>query len=134
MADQMFTSGTEEDILDWYFTTGSAPTRPTAWWASLFSTIPSANAGTGGTEISYTGYARQSIGTMTRTSQTMNPGAVITFGPATEAWTNACVAFGIHSLITSGVIYAFAALTTSRTLGNGDSAEFATADFAITLD
>ena len=129
MAD--LTTGAAEAMLDWFFTTGS-PTRPTAWWAALFTVIPDADVGTGGTEQDETGYDRQSIGTMTRTSQTMNPGAVITFGPATEQWVES-VAFGIYSLITSGAIYAFETLTTPRTLGNGDSAEFATADFSVTL-
>jgi len=131
MAD--FTDELEERILDWAFTTGS-PTRPTAWWAMLFDVggVPS-DDGTGGTECSNAGYARQNIGTMTRTGQTMNPGAIITFGPATEAWTQQAY-FGINTLVTAGVILAFETLTTPRTLGNGDSAEFATADFSITID
>ena len=134
MPDQMFTAGTEEDLLDWYFTTGAVPTpRPTVWWISLFTVIPSANAGTGGTECSDTGYARQEVTTFVRTGQTMNPDAVVTFGPATGAWTEV-VAFGVHSAVTGGTIYAFAPLTANRTLSDGDSAEFATADLTIDLD
>ena len=129
MAD--FTDALEEVILDWAFTTGT-PTRPTAWYVGLYTTTPTADAGTGGVECSNTGYARQSV-TWTRTSGTLNPSAVVTFGPATEAWT-AVVGFGIFSALTAGTLYAFKALTTARTLGNGDSAEFATADLTITLD
>lgn len=133
MASEDFTNGTEEDILDWYFTTGGAPTRPTVWWISLYTTKPTADAGTGGVECSDGGYARQEVTTWVRTDQTLNPDAVVTFGAATEAWTEV-VAFGVHSAITAGTLYAFKALTTARTLGDGDSAEFAVADLTITLD
>ncbi len=129
MAD--FTNALEEAMLDWAFTTGS-PTRPTAWYVGLYTTTPTADDGTGGTECSNTGYARQSV-SWTRTSQTMNPSATVTFGPATEAWTQV-VGFGIFSALTSGTLYAFEALTTARTLSNGDSATFATTDLSITLD
>jgi len=129
MAD--FTNELEERVLDWAFTTGS-PTRPTAWWVALFTTTPTADDGTGGTECSNAGYARQSV-TWTRTSQTMNPTATVTFGPASEAWTQV-VGFGIYTLVTGGVLLAFEALTTPRTLGNGDSAQFATTDLSITID
>ena len=129
MAD--FVDSTEEAILDWWGALGS-PTRPTAHWISLWNVIPSADDGTGGTENSNSGYARQSV-TWVRSAQTLNPTATVTFGPAGEAWTQV-VAFGVHSLVTAGVIYAFESLTTPRTLGNGDSAEFATADLSVTLD
>lgn len=130
MAD--FTNELEERVLDWAFTTGS-PTRPTAWWSSLWNTTPTGDDGTGGTENSNAGYARQNVGTMIRTAQTMKPSATITFGPATEAWTQVN-GFGYHTLVTAGVLLAFEDLTTPRTLGDGDSAEFAPDDLTITLD
>lgn len=133
MANQMFTNSTEEDLLDWYFTSGAAPTRPTAWYVGLFTVIPSADDGTGGTECSDTGYSRQQVTTFVRTNQTLNPTAALTFGPAVGAWTQV-VAFGIWSASSAGTLYAFAPLTTSRTLGDGDSAEFATSDLTITID
>lgn len=131
MANQDFTNALEELVLDWAFTTGS-PTRPTAWYIGLFTVLPTADAGTGGTECSDDGYARQSV-TFERTSQTMNPTATVTFGPATENWTEV-VGFGIFSASTEGTLYAFKALTNARTLGNGDSATFATSDLTITID
>jgi hypothetical protein len=133
MADQDFTSKAEEDILDWYFTTGGAPTRPGIWWISLFTVIPSANDGTGGTECTNAGYGRIEVTTWVRTAQTIKPDAVVTFGPATEDWTEV-VAFGVHSLETAGSIYAFKTLTTPRTVTDGDSAEFAVNDLTIDLD
>jgi len=126
-----FTNELEERVLDWAFTTGS-PTRPTAWWVGLFDTTPTDDIGTNGVENADTGYARQSV-TFTRTSQTMNPSATITFGPATGAWDTAN-GFGISTLVSAGVWLAYNALTTPRTLGDGDSAEFATTDLSITID
>jgi hypothetical protein len=129
MAD--FTNTLEERVLDWAFTTGS-PTRPTNWYVGLFEVTPTADDGTGGTECTGTGYARQSV-TWTRSAQTMNPSATVTFGPASGAWSTVN-GFGIWDSLTSGVLLAFEDLTTPRTLGDGDSAEFATADLSITLD
>lgn len=129
MAD--YTNEAEERSLDWLWTAGS-PTRPTAWYVGLFTTTPTADDGTGGTECSNAGYARQSV-TLVRTLQTMNPSAVVTFGPATENWTEV-VGFGFWDAVTAGNLLAFEDLVTPRTLSNGDSAEFATADLSITLD
>jgi hypothetical protein len=129
MAD--YTDAAEQLSLDWLWT-NAAVTRPTAWYVGLFTTTPTADDGTGGTECSNAGYARQSV-TLVRTGSVMNPNAVVTFGPATENWTQV-VGFGFWSALTSGTLYAFKALTTPRTLSNGDSAEFATADLSITLD
>jgi len=133
MANQDFTNALEELVLDWAFTAGS-PTRPTAWYIGLFSVLPTADDGTGGTELTGAGgYGRQSV-TFTRTGQTMNPSAVVTFGPATGSdWAEA-VGFGIFSADTEGTLYAFKALTTPRTVQVGDSATFAPSALSITID
>jgi hypothetical protein len=57
----------------------------------------------------------------------------VTFGPATAVWSTVN-GFGIYDAASSGNLLAFEALTTPRTLGSGDSAEFATSDLSITLD
>jgi hypothetical protein len=134
MANQDFTTGTEQNLLDWYFTAGAAPTRPTAWWLGLFSVLPTANAGTGGTELTGAGgYARQAV-TFVRTDRTLNPDAVVTFGPASGAdWAEA-VGFGIFSAETAGTLYAFKALTTPRVVAVGETSSFATAALSITQD
>jgi hypothetical protein len=129
MAD--YTDVAEERSLDWLWTTGS-PTRPTAWYVGLFTTTPTADAGTGGVECSNAGYARQAV-TWVRTGSVMNPNATVTFGPATENWTE-CVGFGVWDALSGGNMLAFKDLNTPRTLSNGDSAEFATSDLSITLD
>lgn len=128
MAD--YTDFAEALSLDWLWTTDSV-TRPTAWYVGLFTTTPTADDGTGGTECSNTGYARQAV-TLVRTGSTMNPNATVTFGPATENWTEV-VGFGFWDALTAGNMMAFKDLVTPRTLSNGDSAEFAPADLSISL-
>lgn len=51
-----------EDVLDFYWggVTPVAPDAPGTWYVGLFTVVP-ADAGTGGTEASYTGYARQAV-------------------------------------------------------------------------
>jgi hypothetical protein len=129
MAD--FTNLSEERVLDWWGNIGS-PTRPTNHHVALFYTTPTADDGTGGTECNGVGYSRQSI-TWTRSAQTLNPTATITFGPATSAWSTVN-GFGIYDNSSGGNLLAFEDLTTPRTLGAGDSAEFATSDLSVTLD
>lgn len=127
-----FTNAVEEAVLDWVANLGS-PTRPAPTHVGLYTTTPTDDIGTNGTECSGSGYARQAI-TFVRTSQTLNPNATITFGPATAADWGTVNGFGIFSAITAGTCYAYAALTTPRAIGDGDSAEFATTDLTITLD
>ena len=129
MASQDFTNGAEERVLDWLFNIGS-PTRPTSLTVGLFYTIPSSDAGTGGTACTGSGYSRQTA-TFTRSAQTLNLASAITFGPAGAAWSTVN-AFGIWDNASN--LLAFKALTSARSVGNGDSAEFATSALTITID
>lgn len=126
-----FSDTLEQAMLD-FFINGS-PTQPTAWYVGLYTTAPTDDeAITGGVEVSAGGYARQSV-TFTRTNSTLNPTATVTFGPASADW-GTVVWFGIFSASSGGTYYCGGDLTTSRTINNGDSAEFATSDLSITLD
>lgn len=125
-----FTNLSEERILDWWGNLGS-PTRPTAHYAAL-STATWNEDGTGGSELSGNGYARQSV-TWTRSGQTLNPTADVTFGPATASW-GTVTHFGVFDQSTGGNLLGFKALDTSRDVGAGDSAKFTTANLSITLD
>jgi hypothetical protein len=128
MAD--YTDFAEALSLDWLWTTDSV-TRPTAWYVGLFTTTPTGDDGSGGVECSNTGYTREAV-TLVRTGSTMNPSATVTFGPATENWTEV-VGFGFWDALTVGNLMAFKDLVTPRTLSNGDSAEFAPSDLSISL-
>jgi len=48
----------ENLVLNWLMTSGSA-TRPTAWYVALYTAAP--NDAGGGTELSGSGYSRQSV-------------------------------------------------------------------------
>ena len=98
-------------------------------YVSLFSAAP-ANDNSEGTELAGNNYARQAVtfgapvtdtGNVRKISNT-NP---ITFGPASADWLQA-THFGIHSAASgSGNLLYWDALTTPRTVQNGDSAQFA---------
>ena len=53
-----FTDYTEDLVLDWLLTSGSA-TRPTAWYVALYTVAPTDTGG--GTEVSGTDYARTAV-------------------------------------------------------------------------
>ena len=130
MAD--LTNYFEAEILKWAFQTASA-TRPTAWHVGLFTTNPTADDGTtSAVECSGSGYSRQSA-TFSLSAQTLTLASALTFGPATSSWPQV-VGFGIWDAASSGNILAFESLTSARSIGSGDSAEFATSALTITID
>jgi hypothetical protein len=127
-----FTNFSEDLVLDWLLTNGSA-TRPTAWYVALYTVAPG-EAG-GGTEVSGGSYARTAVTfTVSGTAPTTasNSGAV-EFPTATGSW-GTIVAAGIFDTSTSGNLLAYADLTTSKTVDSGDVLRFNTGEIDITLD
>jgi len=127
-----FTNFSEDLVLDWLLTNGSA-TRPTAWYVALYTVAPG-EAG-GGTEVSGGSYARTAVTfTVSGTAPTTasNSGAV-EFPTATGSW-GTIVAAGIFDASTSGNLLAYADLTTSKTVDSGDVLRFNTGEIDITLD
>jgi len=120
---------------------------PATNYFALFTAAPGVAGG--GTEAAYTGYARvavtsalasfagtQSAGSTVASSgtsgQTSN-NAAITFGAPTSG-PSTQVSVGIYDASSAGNLWDFNALTTSRTLNNGDSAPaFAIAAFTYTV-
>jgi len=99
-----FTDYTENLVLNFLLTTNTA-TRPTAWYVGLFTAAPSDTGG--GTEVSGNGYARAATGTITHA--------------------------GIFDALTTGNLLAWAPLTTSRTINNGDVLRIPAGDLDVTL-
>lgn len=126
------TNYAEDLVLDWLFTTASA-TRPTSWYVALYTVAP--GEGGGGTELSGSGYARQSATfTVSGTAPTTaSNSAAVEFPEATGSW-GTIVAAGIFDASTSGNLIAFANLTTSKTIDTGDVLRFNTGEIDITLD
>ena len=121
----------EKLLLDWMMTTGSA-TRPTAWYVALYTAAPS-DAG-GGTEVSGSGYSRQSVTFDAATSgagTTSNTGAV-TFTAAGGNW-GTITHIGIHDASSGGNLLWHGTLTVSKTVSDGDTIQFATGNIDLTM-
>ena len=121
----------EKLLLDWMMTTGSA-TRPTAWYVALYTAAPSDSGG--GTEVSGNGYSRQTVAfgaAATPGGTTSNTGAV-SFTASGGSW-GTITHMGIFDASTSGNLLWHGALTASKTVGDGDTLEFAIGNIDLTL-
>jgi hypothetical protein len=128
-----FTDYSENLVLNWLFTTNSA-TRPTDWYVGLFTAAPS-DAG-GGTEVSGNGYARKVTGTISvsGTSPTLaTNAAAIEFAAASGGNWGTITHVAIFDALTSGNMLGWAALSSSRTINDGDIIRIPAGDLDITL-
>lgn len=128
-----FSDYSENLVLTWLFTTGSA-TRPTAWYVGLFTAAPSDSGG--GTEVSGNAYARKATGTLTvsGTSPTLcTNSSAIEFAAASGGNWGTITHAAVFDSLTSGNMLGWAALTTSRTINDGDILRIPAGDLDITL-
>lgn len=128
-----FTDYTENLVLTWLLTNGSA-TRPTAWFVGLFTAAPSDTGG--GTEVSGSGYARKATGTMTisgTSPTTATNAAAIEFDAASGGNWGSIGWAAIFDASTGGNMIAWAALSTARTINDGDVLRIPAGDLDITL-
>ena len=127
-----FTDYTENLVLTWLLTTGSA-TRPTAWYVGLFTAAPSDTGG--GTEVSGSGYARKATGTITvsGTATTATNSAAIEFDPASGGNWGTITHAAIFDASTGGNMIAWAQLTTARTINDGDVFRIPASSLTVTL-
>jgi hypothetical protein len=106
---------------------------PTAYVA-LYTSAPS-DAG-GGTEVTGGSYARKSTAGAdwnASSSGSISNANAITFVTATGSW-GTVTHFGVHDALTAGNLLFWAALTTSKTIGSGDTASFAASTLVHTED
>ena len=127
-----FSNYTENLLLNWLLTTNSA-TRPTAWYVGLFTAAPS-DAG-GGTEVTGNGYARVATGTISvsGTDTTATNSAAIEFAAASGGNWGTVTHAAIFDASTSGNMLAWAQLTTSRTINDGDVFRIPAGSLTVTL-
>jgi hypothetical protein len=103
-------------------------------WVALYTTAPTSDAGTGGTEVSGNGYARvQAAGSATTNNTTAAGNATLHFS-STPAWivagmtvndTSASVIPGGTTVLsTTGTTVVMSANATGGGVGNGDTIEF----------
>jgi hypothetical protein len=106
-------------------------------YVGLFSVAPADDAGVG-TELAGNGYQRQAItfgapaadvGNVRKVSNTNN----IQFGPALADWPEA-VAFGVFDAQTNGNLLYWDALTTPKTVLNGDYGQFGAGTLVVKED
>jgi hypothetical protein len=128
-----FTDYTENLVLNYLLTTNSV-TRPTAFFVGLFTAAPSDTGG--GTEVSGNGYARVATGTMTvsgTSPTTATNAAAIEFAAASGGNWGSVGWAAIFDASTGGNMIAWAALSTARTINNGDVLRIPAGDLDVTL-
>ena len=121
----------EKLILDYLMTTGSA-TRPTNWYVALYTAAPSDSGG--GTELSGSGYSRESVTFAAATSgtgTTSNSGAVV-FTADGGDW-GSVTHMGIHDATSGCNLLWHGALAAAKTVLDGDSLEFAVGNIDLTV-
>ena len=127
-----FSDYTENLVLTWLFTNGSV-TRPTAWYVGLFTAAPSDTGG--GTEVTGNAYARVATGTISGsgTATTFSNAAAIEFAAASGGNWGTIGWAGIFDASTGGNLLAWAPLTTSRVINDGDVFRIPATSLTITL-
>ncbi len=109
---------------------GAAYTAPATLYVGLFTSDPGETGS--GTEVSGGSYARQTIAFTVTGSQASNTAAV-EFPTATASWGTITYA-AIYDAVSGGNLLASGALTTSKTIDNGDVFRIPAGDFDINLD
>ena len=125
-----FVNAFETTVLQWSLTTDSV-TRPTTWYVGLFTSDPT-ETGAAGTEVSGGSYARTAV-TFSVTGDTASNTAAVEFPAATANW-GSVSHIGVHDASTGGNMLVHAALSTAKTIADGDVFRIPTGDLDITLD
>ena len=124
-----FTNFLETEILDHVFA-GAAYTAPSTKYIGLFTAAPGETGG--GTEVSGSAYARQSMAFSTSGATTSNSAAV-EFPTATGSW-GTITHVGIFDAVSSGNLMVYATLTASKAIASGDVFRVPSGDLDITLN
>ena len=124
-----FTNFLETEILDHVFA-GAAYTAPSTKYIGLFTAAPGETGG--GTEVSGSAYARQSMAFSTSGATTSNSSAV-EFPTATGSW-GTITHVGIFDAVSSGNLMVYATLTASKAITTGDVFRVPSGDLDITLN
>ena len=119
----------ETTTLKWLLT-ADAVTRPTAWYIGLFTVAPS-DAG-GGTEVSGGSYARKSVA-FTVSGNLATNSAAVEFDVATADW-GTITSVAVFDAVSGGNMIAYATLTATKTIANGDVLRIPLNDLDITMD
>ena len=122
----------ENLVLNWLMRGEGETSHPTSWHIGLFTAAP--NDTGGGTEVSGSGYARQACtwASASGTGGTTSNEAVETFTASGGSW-GSVTHIGIFDASSSGNLLWHGALTSSKTVADGDSLQFAIGAIDLTL-
>ena len=123
-----FSNYLENKVLDHVFG-GVAYSAPATLYLALYTVAPDDTGG--GTEVSGTSYARQTIA-FTVTDDTASNTSAVEFPTSGSSW-GTVVAVGIFDALTSGNLLAYGNLTASKTIASGDVFRVPAGDLDITL-
>jgi hypothetical protein len=124
-----FSNYLETELLDHVFT-NSAYTAPSTLYLALFTSAPG-EAG-GGTEVSGSGYLRQTAAFTVSGNEATNS-ASIEFPTATGSY-GTVTHVGVFDASTSGNLLCYATLSASKAIESGDVFRVPAGDLDITLD
>ena len=134
------TDYTENNLLNFIFR-GTAFPVPAGLFIALFTTTPSADAGTGGVEATGGSYARQAVAR--NTTEWKDPATAvqgltenvntITFPTASGSWGTIAGAAVMDAASGGNMLY-FGPLTVAKPVGVGDVFKFNSGDLEITED
>lgn len=125
------TNAYETHLLQYLLTTDSV-TRPTAWYVGLFTSDPT-DTGSAGTEVSGNGYARTSV-TFSVTNDTASNTAAVEFPAATGGDWGTVSHIGIMDAASAGNMLVSSALTTAKSITDGDVFRIPTGELDVILD
>lgn len=121
-------------------------TQPANFYVALFSTMP-ADAGTGGTELSASGYARVAVASTnaawnapsagTGNSRVISNAAAVDFGTAAADWAPSgtpAVGFGLFDASSAGNYLGGATFSASKIIQSGDPVKFNASALVVSLD
>jgi hypothetical protein len=119
----------ENALLDYVLRNTGTPTTANVYLA-LYTTDPT--DADSGTEVSTGAYARQLTAFDAAAAGVTQNTALESFTATGASW-GSIAYIGIHDAITTGNLLYHAAMTTSRTINDGDTLEFAIGSVTVTL-
>lgn len=119
-----------ETLLANFIANAQTATRPTSWYLALFTAAPSDSGG--GTELSGLGYARQAVTFGAAAGPVTSNTSTHTFTASGGSW-GTVTHYGIFDASSGGSLLWHGALTTPRTIADGESLTVAAAAFTLTM-
>ena len=120
----------EDELLD-HVLRNTAYTSPTTIFVALFTTATDDAAG--GTEVTGGSYARTSVAFNAPSAGTVDNSATVTFPTATASW-GTVTHMALYDASSGGNRLYHGALTTSKTVDNGDVFTFPASNLTVSHD